>query len=83
MKTDTSFTIYNAAAGAGKTYTLVKKYLVTLLNATFKDGYKNILAITFTNKAVAEMKTRVLENLVAISRNDTPLPYQEVLNDLV
>jgi len=83
LKNDIAFTVYNAAAGAGKTYTLVKEYLSTLLSAPFKDGYKNILAITFTNKAVAEMKTRILENLVAISNEHTPVEYQEILKDLV
>ncbi len=83
MNSHTAFTVYNAAAGAGKTYTLVKEYLVTLFTGEFKDSYKNILAITFTNKAVAEMKIRVLDNLVAISKPDTPSSYQELLNELV
>ncbi|RZS99530.1 UvrD-helicase domain-containing protein [Aquimarina brevivitae] len=67
MDPKNAFTIYNAAAGAGKTYTLVKEYLSALLSYDYKDGYKNILAITFTNKAVAEMKSRILENLSSIS----------------
>ncbi|MEW7277600.1 UvrD-helicase domain-containing protein [Aquimarina sp. 2201CG1-2-11] len=83
MNPTTPFTIYNAAAGAGKTYTLVKAYLITLLNGDFKDSYKNILALTFTNKAVAEMKIRVLENLVAISAPITPLPHQDLFNELI
>ncbi len=83
MNQDVAFTVYNAAAGAGKTYTLVKAYLGTLLKGEFKDGYKNILAITFTNKAVAEMKTRVLENLVGISSPDTPVKYKDILHELV
>lgn len=83
MSATTAFTVYNAAAGAGKTYTLVKMYLITLLKGEFKDSYKNILAITFTNKAVAEMKTRILENLVAISASDTPLKYQGLLQELI
>ena len=58
-----SFTVYNASAGSGKTFTLVKEYLKTLFSSYNKDKYKNILAITFTNKAVAEMKGRILENL--------------------
>ncbi len=83
MEPNNAFTIYNAAAGAGKTYTLVKEYLITLLKGGFRDSYKNILAITFTNKAVAEMKTRVLENLVAISDPNTPSEYHDLLKDLV
>ena len=67
LNSDSAFTIYNAAAGAGKTYTLVKAYLKALLSYDYKEGYKNILAITFTNKAVAEMKERILQNLYNLS----------------
>jgi len=58
-----SFTVYNASAGSGKTFTLVKEYLKALFSSYNKNKYKNILAVTFTNKAVAEMKGRILENL--------------------
>lgn len=57
--------IYKSSAGSGKTYTLVKEYLRLALAHPTK--YKNILAITFTNKAAAEMKTRILEALKGIS----------------
>ncbi len=78
-----AFTVYNAAAGAGKTYTLVKAYLTTLLKGEFKDSYKNILAITFTNKAVAEMKMRILENLIAISSDVRSSKYEDLYNELI
>jgi len=58
-----SFDIYNASAGSGKTYTLVKEYLKILFKSPYKNAYKNILAITFTNKAVGEMKVRIIETL--------------------
>ncbi|RBP34767.1 ATP-dependent exoDNAse (exonuclease V) beta subunit [Oceanihabitans sediminis] len=61
------FTIYNASAGSGKTFTLVKEYLKILLQASSLDAYKNILAITFTNKAVGEMKERIVEMLKEFS----------------
>lgn len=61
------FTIYNASAGSGKTFTLVKEYLKILFNSNNHYLFKNILAITFTNKAVAEMKDRIIENLVQFS----------------
>lgn len=57
------FTIYNASAGSGKTFTLVKEYLKILLSSNDNFAFKHILAITFTNKAVAEMKLRILETL--------------------
>ncbi|MHA7056830.1 UvrD-helicase domain-containing protein [Aquimarina sp. M1] len=83
MNSQSPFTIYNAAAGAGKTYTLVKTYLIALLTGEYRDAYKNILAITFTNKAVAEMKTRVLENLVGISNKEPSAKHTLLLNDIV
>ncbi|WP_109302135.1 exodeoxyribonuclease V subunit beta [Aquimarina sp. AU474] len=83
MDPHVAFTVYNAAAGAGKTYTLVKAYLITLLKGEYKDSYKNILAITFTNKAVAEMKMRILENLIAISSDTISSKHENLFNDLV
>ncbi|WP_165805984.1 UvrD-helicase domain-containing protein [Marixanthomonas spongiae] len=68
MKSTQPFTIYNAAAGSGKTFTLVKAYLSKLLLSQKEGSYKNLLAITFTNKAVAEMKQRIVSNLVAFSK---------------
>jgi ATP-dependent exoDNAse (exonuclease V) beta subunit len=67
MQNNPSFTIYNASAGSGKTYTLVKEYLKILFNSTKKEPFKQILAITFTNKAVAEMKDRIVETLKQFS----------------
>jgi ATP-dependent exoDNAse (exonuclease V) beta subunit len=60
--------IYKSSAGSGKTYTLVKEYLRLAFASTTK--YKNILAITFTNKAAAEMKSRILEALEGISKGE-------------
>lgn len=67
MHNSTSFTIYNASAGSGKTYTLVKAYLKLILKHRKEDYYKNLLAITFTNKAVGEMKQRIISMLVSFS----------------
>ena len=62
-----SFTIYNASAGSGKTFTLVKAYLKILLQSNNTEQFKRILAITFTNKAVAEMKERIIKMLKSFS----------------
>ncbi|MFC7356237.1 UvrD-helicase domain-containing protein [Jejudonia soesokkakensis] len=67
LNTQVPFTIYNASAGSGKTYTLVKEYLKLILTPASEGAYKNLLAITFTNKAVAEMKQRIISNLVSFS----------------
>ncbi len=59
--TDSPFKIYNASAGSGKTHTLTKAYLKIILASPKNLG--NILALTFTNKAVGEMKHRILDSL--------------------
>lgn len=63
--------LYNSSAGSGKTFTLVKEYLLRILDTqqSFPSYYKHILAITFTNKAAAEMKERVLKALHEFSEN--------------
>jgi len=65
-----TFQVYNASAGSGKTYTLVKEYLKVLLNSKDIFQFQKVLAITFTNKAAAEMKARVLSNLEAFSEGE-------------
>jgi ATP-dependent exoDNAse (exonuclease V) beta subunit len=57
------FQVYNASAGSGKTFTLVKEYLKVLLNSEDIFSFQKILAVTFTNKAAGEMKERVLSSL--------------------
>ena len=62
------FKIYNASAGSGKTYTLVKDYLKIILTSEAYLPHRHILAITFTNKAVDEMKRRILDTLMRFSK---------------
>lgn len=61
------FTIYNASAGSGKTYTLVQRYLEVLLRSKNPLVFRHILALTFTNKAVNEMKFRIIDALKTFS----------------
>lgn len=82
MNLPNTFTVYNASAGSGKTYTLVKEYLSLLIKAGKEDSYKNILAITFTNKAVAEMKSRIITGLTSLAADDCPENYRNLLQDL-
>jgi ATP-dependent exoDNAse (exonuclease V) beta subunit len=70
MQQSTSFQVYNASAGSGKTFTLVKEYLKILLSSTNIYKFQQILAVTFTNKAAAEMKARVIENLHLFSNKE-------------
>ena len=66
MDSNKQLTVYKASAGSGKTFTLAKEYMTLVI----KDPtcYRNILAVTFTNKATEEMKTRILSKLFSISR---------------
>ena len=57
------FEVVRASAGSGKTYRLVLRYLECALCDDDKRAFGKILALTFTNKAAAEMKERVLEDL--------------------
>src|SRR3989344_4719189 len=69
---DKNFTIYKSSAGSGKTFTLVKEYLALALNdpSDPPQAYKHILAVTFTNKAAAEMKERIIKALKELSEED-------------
>jgi ATP-dependent helicase/nuclease subunit A len=60
-------TIYKASAGSGKTFRLVVEYLKLLVVNPF--NYRHILAVTFTNKATAEMKERILRDLFKVAKN--------------
>ena len=57
--------IYKASAGSGKTFRLAVDYLKLILKN--EGAYRHILAVTFTNKATAEMKSRVLNELYELS----------------
>lgn len=58
-------TVYRASAGAGKTHKLTGEYLTLLFTAP--GAYRRILAVTFTNKATDEMKSRIIEELYHLS----------------
>lgn len=64
-----NFTVYRSSAGSGKTFTLVREYLRIALTDTYEppQRYRKILAITFTNKAAAEMKDRIIRSLKELS----------------
>ena len=67
------FTVIHSSAGAGKTHTLVKHYLTLCLTTEESAAYRNVLALTFTNKAAGEMKERVilyLDELASLNVED-------------
>ena len=53
--------ILSASAGSGKTYQLAYKYVRDVIENPM--AYRNILAVTFTNKATEEMKSRILKEI--------------------
>lgn len=61
--------ILKASAGSGKTFSLTLHYITLLL--TNENSYREILAVTFTNKATAEMKERILSVLQGLAIGDT------------
>ena len=77
-----SFSIYDASAGSGKTYALVKEYLKIILVAPKNDAYRHILAITFTNKAVHEMKSRIVGSLSEFAKDEPSSKAQDLMQDL-
>jgi len=76
--------IYKASAGSGKTHTLTREYLVMLIRDYHKGNeqsmpHSRILAVTFTKKATAEMKERILKALYTLSITPEKSPFYEDL----
>jgi ATP-dependent exoDNAse (exonuclease V) beta subunit len=69
--------VIRASAGSGKTYRITSDYLRLLFR--YPKNYKLILAVTFTNKATEEMKSRILNELYKISNNEHS-PHSEYLS---
>ena len=74
------FKIYRSSAGSGKTFTLVKEYLRLALASNKADHYRGVLAVTFTNTAAEEMKSRVLAALKTLSE---PSKNEDALADIL
>jgi ATP-dependent exoDNAse (exonuclease V) beta subunit len=78
-----AFTIYDASAGSGKTFNLVKEYLKIILTAKKNDAYRSILAITFTNKAVHEMKSRIVGSLSEFIKDEPSAKALQLMHVLI
>lgn len=92
-------TVFKASAGAGKTFQLALRYVVLLLSYECGgDGrrrlyyptkaparHREILAITFTNKATEEMKARIINVLKNLSDpdGDPRDPYRSKLLEII
>jgi len=87
--------IYKASAGSGKTFTLAREYIKLILGHKDEDGryvlnrpgarsgHKAVLAMTFTNKATEEMKSRIIHELAVLAGCEKdwtePSPYEKEL----
>lgn len=71
-------TLYSASAGTGKTHTLTGEYLSLLFKG--KERHRHILAVTFTNKATAEMKGRIIDELSRLAGHQSS-GYLSLLSD--
>ncbi len=69
---NTFFKVITASAGTGKTYRLSLEYIRILIEYSKYDEfhYSQILAITFTRKATAEIKERIYQHLQLIYTNN-------------
>jgi len=77
-----NLTIYKASAGSGKTYTLALRFILHVLGKRDPETgqyrladprsrfrHRDILAITFTNKATDEMKRRIVRELALLAES--------------
>ena len=67
--------IMKASAGSGKTYSLARTYINLLLKNDDRYAYRHILAVTFTNKATDEMKSRILKELHVMATDPSGSSY--------
>ena len=72
--------LYKASAGSGKTFRLAVEYLKIILENPI--NYKNILAVTFTNKATAEMKFRVIHELSLLEKGEKTACFKVLVGEL-
>ena len=70
-----SLDLYTASAGSGKTHTLTREYLRLALSTSDPNTFRHIQAVTFTNKATAEMKERIIQELYGLAKSPEDSPF--------
>ncbi|HCX99897.1 MAG TPA: hypothetical protein DG754_07140, partial [Bacteroidales bacterium] len=71
--------VYSASAGSGKTYRLAVEYIKQVLENP--ESFRNILAVTFTNKATNEMKQRILSELFNLANGDQTSIFKNITKE--
>lgn len=71
--------VIKASAGSGKTHRLTGEYLTLLFSG--QDNHRHILAVTFTNKATDEMKSRIVEELHRLASGNTSSYLRQLMAD--
>lgn len=72
--------ILQASAGSGKTFSLTAHYLTLLFDHELK--YREVLAVTFTNKATEEMKSRILSVLRSLAlREESAAVFRKIIQE--
>ncbi len=72
--------IYKSSAGSGKTFTLVQQFLIKVIGHPWL--FRRILAITFTNKATEELKTRIIKELDLLAHGEKSMHLETLLEKL-
>lgn len=77
--------VITASAGSGKTFKLSERYINFILSPSINISPRNILAITFTNKAAVEMKNRIISKLkeIALGNSKQKELARKKLDDLL
>ena len=75
--------VYSASAGSGKTYKLALNFIALALRTESPTAFRNILAVTFTNKATGEMKDRILMQLYLLSKGKADKNFAQDVSKLL
>ena len=85
VKRDGGVEVMKASAGSGKTYSLAREYIRVILTKergavrTDPAAFRHVLAVTFTNKATAEMKSRIIDELDTLANCTDKSDFRDYL----
>lgn len=78
-----SLKVYTASAGSGKTHALTREFLRLMLSTDDPRHFTTIQAVTFTKKATAEMKGRIVAELSTLVHRPQESLFTDVLCKLL